>query len=554
MNRARLRSCILTVAFVILLVVGWWFFAPTKIGGTTRYVVTKGTSMEPLFHSGDLAIVRPTGQYKVGDIVAYWSTLLHTVALHRIIAIHGDRYTFKGDNNHFIDPTHPTRSLLLGKLWIHVPHGGVWLNLFHTPAVAALVCALLGLFLVFGFREHRVRRKRRRKGAQGSLLQGTVLVKTSPDDGHRPRINLNALLTASAVAAAVFLVLGLVALARPSTRASQTVTPYTQQVTFGYSAQAPAGPVYPTGTIRTGDPIFLSLVRQVDVHVKYRFSTLAQHDIRGSEEIVAQLSGQSGWSRNIVLVPPTRFTGDDTSTDVVLGLRRLESLLAKVGALTGVPGVTYTVAIEPVMHIRGTVAGNPVNVSFSPAMNFELGPQQLVPQGAATTPSQPGAAAPVPPGATSTDNLAPSQSGKVGTSATAAAALTAFGVSVDVSVVRWIAFLGLLLSAAAAAFFYLRKRAEPLQETTHIQSHYGHMIVPIVAGEDLGWPAVDVPTIKALVKLAESGQRLILHSRSGDIDTYMVNDEGTVYRYQVRPSKVVWGEWSETATPVRAAA
>jgi hypothetical protein len=34
----------------------------------------------------------------------------------------------------------------------------------------------------------------------------------------------------------------------------------------------------------------------------------------------------------------------------------------------------------------------------------------------------------------------------------------------------------------------------------------------------------------------------------------MVNDEGTVYRYQVRPSNVVWGEWSESATPVKAAA
>jgi signal peptidase I len=553
-NRARLRSCILTVAFVALLAAGWWYFAPTKIGGTTRYVVTKGISMEPLFHSGDLAIVRPAAQYKVGDIVAYWSTLLHTVALHRIIAIHDGRYTFKGDNNHFTDPTHPTRSLLLGKLWIHVPHGGVWLNLFHTPVVAAVVCALLGLFLVFGLREQRVRRRRRRKGAQGSLLQGTALVKTSPDDGLRPSINLTALLTASAVAAAVFLVLAVIAFAQPATRASETVTPYTQQVTFGYSAQAPAGPVYPTGKIDTGDPIFLSLVHQVDVRIKYGFSTLAQHDIQGSEEILAQLSGQSGWTRNLVVVPRTHFTGDQTSTDVVLGLHKLQSLLAKVGALTGVPGVTYTVAIEPVIHITGTVAGNPVNATFSPAMNFELGPQQLVPQGAATTPSQPGAATAPPPGAASTDSLAPSISGKVGTSATEPAAVNAFGISLGISLLRWLAVVGLLGSIAATVFFYLRKRAEPFQETAHIQSQYGHLIVPIVAGEDLGWPAVDVATIKALAKLAESGQRLILHSRSGDVDTYMVNDEGTVYRYQVRPSKVVWGEWSDTAAPVRAAA
>jgi hypothetical protein len=63
-----------------------------------------------------------------------------------------------------------------------------------------------------------------------------------------------------------------------------------------------------------------------------------------------------------------------------------------------------------------------------------------------------------------------------------------------------------------------------------------------------------VPNIKALVRLAESGQRLILHNRSGDVDTYMVNEEGTVYRYQVKPSKVVWGQWSDEASPVKAAA
>jgi hypothetical protein len=85
-------------------------------------------------------------------------------------------------------------------------------------------------------------------------------------------------------------------------------------------------------------------------------------------------------------------------------------------------------------------------------------------------------------------------------------------------------------------------------------AQYGHMIVPIVGGEDLGWPPVDVASIKALVRLAESGQRLILHNRADDVDTYMVNEEGTVYRYQVKPSKVVWGDWSEPAAPVKAAA
>ena len=128
------------------------------------------------------------------------------------------------------------------------------------------------------------------------------------------------------------------------------------------------------------------------------------------------------------------------------------------------------------------------------------------------------------------------------------------GISPTISLLRWLALIGLLLSVPTAVYAFLRKRGEPFEESVQIQSQYGHLIVPIVAGEDLGWPAVDVANIKALVRLAESGQRLILHSRSGDVDTYMVNDEGTVYRYQVRASKVVWGEWTDAPVPAQDAA
>ena len=128
------------------------------------------------------------------------------------------------------------------------------------------------------------------------------------------------------------------------------------------------------------------------------------------------------------------------------------------------------------------------------------------------------------------------------------------GVSPTISLLRWLALIGLLVSVPLAVYAFLRKRGEPFEESVQIQAQYGHLIVPIVAGEDLGWPPVDVPNIKALVRLAESGQRLILHNRSGDVDTYMVNDEGTVYRYQVKASKIVWGEWTDDPVPVEVAA
>ncbi len=123
MKRHRLRSGLLTGALVILTAAAWLYLAPTQIGGSTSYVITHGDSMQPRFHAGDLALVRPADHYRVGQIVAYHSTVLHVVVLHRIIGLDGDRYVLKGDHNNFVDPTKPDRAQIVGALWLRVPHG-----------------------------------------------------------------------------------------------------------------------------------------------------------------------------------------------------------------------------------------------------------------------------------------------------------------------------------------------------------------------------------------------------------------------------------------------
>jgi len=391
-------------------------------------------------------------------------------------------------------------------------------------------------------------------------------VSNARDHGGARSLNYGALFATSAMAAAVVVVLALVAFTRSTGKPTTATTPYMQQVTFGYIAHAPAGPVYPTGAIHTGDPIFLSLVHQIGVHVKYTFATAAAHDVAGTEAIRLRLTARSGWSRTIVLTPPTRFTGDHTSTMVTLDIPRIESLLTKVGILTGMPSnVGYTLVVLPEVHVTGTVAGHALNMRFAPSMSFELGPQQLVLNGAsaasgsssaggASATSGNSSAGGASGSAASSGSLTTTQSGAVGRPATAAATIRVLGVSPEVSLLRWISVLGLLLSGLAAGYFFLRKRGEPFDESVQIQARYGHLIVPILAGEDLGWPPVDVPHIKALVRLAESGQRLILHNRSGDVDTYMVNDEGTVYRYQVKASKIIWGEWTDAPVPAQVVA
>src|SRR4051794_10990259 len=85
---------------LLLAFVAFALFAPTVMGGRVTYVTTFGISMRPHIHAGDLVLVRPAGDYKVGDVVAYRSATLGGVTvLHRIVARHGDKFTFKGDNN-----------------------------------------------------------------------------------------------------------------------------------------------------------------------------------------------------------------------------------------------------------------------------------------------------------------------------------------------------------------------------------------------------------------------------------------------------------------------
>jgi hypothetical protein len=72
------------------------------------------------------------------------------------------------------------------------------------------------------------------------------------------------------------------------------------------------------------------------------------------------------------------------------------------------------------------------------------------------------------------------------------------------------------------------RRGEPAR----ISARYGHLIVPVSAtGPDALGPAVEVATIEGLVRLAEAGNRPILHAQRPGANAYYVEDAGTVYRY-----------------------
>ena len=128
----------------------WWYIAPPPLGGSTSFVTVDGTSMLPELRMSDLVALRSQHTYRVGDVVGYRSGLIHRVVLHRIIAIRDGRYVFKGDNNSFLDPDRPTRSQLVGRLWLHIPSAGRLVLQLHRPPVAAGLAIVLVLAAALG--------------------------------------------------------------------------------------------------------------------------------------------------------------------------------------------------------------------------------------------------------------------------------------------------------------------------------------------------------------------------------------------------------------------
>jgi signal peptidase I len=137
------------IAIALACLVLW----PQRWGGTMTYDITHGISMKPAFHTGDLAILRKSSSYQVGDVAAYRSPSLHTTVMHRIKTADHGHYTFKGDNNSFTDPDTVTDKQLLGRLLLRVPKVGLGLGWLVQPVHLAI--AVAGIFLLFSDRRDR---------------------------------------------------------------------------------------------------------------------------------------------------------------------------------------------------------------------------------------------------------------------------------------------------------------------------------------------------------------------------------------------------------------
>ena len=152
-RRPRWRS-VLTWLVILGAVAGWTaFLRPATLGGSAGYVIVSGESMQPLLHTGDLAIVRRRPAYRVGDVVAYRIPAADVgggmLVIHRVIGGSvEDGLILQGDNRDHPDMWRPKAGDVVGALQAHVPHAGTALFLFRTPLVLATAAGLLGFWFI----------------------------------------------------------------------------------------------------------------------------------------------------------------------------------------------------------------------------------------------------------------------------------------------------------------------------------------------------------------------------------------------------------------------
>ena len=469
---------------------------PARLGGATTFVSTHGVSMEPRFHTGDLAVVREAEHYAVGDVAAYHSTMFRTVVLHRIVGVERGRYTLQGDNNSWLDPERPTQDQLVGKLAVRIPRGGAWRERLTSPVGLGLRAFLL----LAGGTTARNRHSRRRTTVSQHAARASR--RGWATTGLPPR----ATSTAATAAAVGVLGVALGVAAWTSPGSEPVVEPASpQSMTFSYRATVPVTPAYDDTTVTAPDPVFRRVVDRVRVGYTY-------HGAPGRIAVTAELSTAGGWHSTVPLSRPAPVDGERSTGSVTLELSELQRRAEAAARVTGIPVGQVDVTVVPTV----TTAGDE---PFTPGLDFVLTPLQLTMVGDASS-------------LVVAEPVAAETGPHPGPAVEIAGRQVPLGAARALSLVM---VLGALVAAGLIGLF--AHRTSPTSEGAAIRRRYaGRLVAVQPMSTPAGRPVVDVVDFATLARLAERYELLVLHWSRSDVETFVVQDHATTYRYRTGTS------------------
>ena len=454
----------------------------------------------------------------------------------------------RGDNNSWTDKYEPTPQEVLGSLWVRLPRFGIYMQKSREPIFMALFAGLIGSIVAATLfvSKQQGKKQMEENSKRTELKVRKWLLSLSPKEGFRklkekytgrrqqnleilptdPRPNqgigqhrdsMETLFFALAVIAFLSLLLGILSFTRPATQTVSDDVNYQHLGFFSYSAAAPAG-VYDTATIQSGDPVFPSLTCSINVNFNYTLVAESMENIEGTYQLNAILTyPQSGWQRTIPLKEQTPFTGSAFDTQADLNLCEIVRLVKSVEELTSVHAGFYTLSITPLVHVTGVVAGRALASTFEPNLTFQYDRTQfyLIGQNEGS------------------GVLNPSEAESLHAEKIVPNTLTLFGLKMNVSILRVIALVGLVLSLSGLVVLWLQvENIARTDQGTFVRLKYDPLVIDV---EENGYRSnvqpIDVNSIDDLAKLAEKHNTLILHEVREGIEKYFVNVNGMPYLY-----------------------
>ncbi|MDP2326912.1 MAG: signal peptidase I [Dehalococcoidia bacterium] len=370
-------------AMVVLLAALWLLVGPARLGGPVSLAITHGTSMEPMFSTGDLVFVRKADRAAAGDVILYGSDLTGQSILHRVIALTDSAHITRGDNNSWVDLERPAVGEIDGRYWFHLPRVGAWVSRLQSPRATG---AFGGVFVAIiamaasppppgSRRRHplRVRGERRRAGWSLAI------------DRFAAGLLADTIMAALAVfLAAAIMWSGWVYSLPTKVSGTQSVL-YAHTGTWSYSAEpsrevflsTPGGGVMPNPllqqTLTTGQPLFVATHPLVDFTFRYTVTGSALTVTGGRVRLLVLLrENVTGWRQEFELAPWTDFIGRTTELNAEVDLPQAMAIFTNLQEAVGLRGPVYAAVLVAEVELNGSVGDVEVADSFRPFATFRV--------------------------------------------------------------------------------------------------------------------------------------------------------------------------------------
>jgi len=124
------------------------------ITGNYKFLVVQSGSMQPEIKMGSVVAVKPSDNYKIGDIITFGEmSKTKTPTTHRIIemrAVEGKYlYTTKGDANNAPDQNEVNQDKVIGKVLFDIPYVGYAVAEARKPVGFTILIVVPAVIIVY---------------------------------------------------------------------------------------------------------------------------------------------------------------------------------------------------------------------------------------------------------------------------------------------------------------------------------------------------------------------------------------------------------------------